>query len=151
MAFDVLRFFRKPPERPDPSEIGPTEEYVAYRVDPDIALQEDGVRLLITVLGSTSAGIEATIRSACSVAIADGRFPIVVCTDVSTSFLVQAQTPIELLPRAQDLSGLNRAEYAYYLEQRWKILLGKWNIAEMINLSSKFEDFLEAQLDLLEP
>lgn len=136
--------------KPDPAvddddgpEILDPVSYDLETVDPENVEQP---RLLITALGASGDALEASITSACSIARLDGRTPIVVCSDLPVRFLVAAEVPVEMLPRAKDLALLNRFEFEQYLTRRWEIVRGKWQISEVINLAEGFETFLGHQL-----
>ena len=102
----------------------------------------DRPRVLITALGEDEASKQRLIESTCAIAADDGLFPVVAATGLSVEFLVNAEVPIEQLPSRSDLSLLDDAEYRYYLRQRWRILLAKWNISESIDLFLGFDDFV---------
>jgi hypothetical protein len=100
-------------------------------------------RILVTSFGQSSA---ATIDATCAIAIQDGMYPIVVATDLSTDFLVNAPMPVETLPHAADMWRLTAAEYEQYVQRRWTIIMGKWQATEIIDLALDFAEFLEQQL-----
>lgn len=132
-----------PPEPPvDPKEVSDPVFYRLDTTDPEIA---DRPRTLVTALGNGGSQVSAMILSACNIARQNGRYPIVVCTDMPTRFLVDSTTPVELLPRAQDLPNLSLAEFSQYLAKRWEILCGKWGITEIVDLADEFEEYLTAQ------
>lgn len=120
---------------------------IAYKLegyDEDVANRP---RVLITWLGQEEEAVDALINSTCSIVFSQGQFPIVAATGLSTNFLVQAPMPVEVLPRWSDMSVLDKHEYSYYIERRWKLLLGKWKITETIDLGLEIEDFISAQIE----
>ena len=79
----------------------------------------------------------------------DGLFPIIVASDLSTEFMVNAPMPVELLPKSSDLKLLSDLEYSQYIEHRWTIILGKWEIAETLDLAKDIAGFVQGQLAVM--
>ncbi len=135
----------EPIDRRESAQQTPRER-VAYELTRWDASLTRRPRVLVTALGPAEDEIEqeTLIESACTIALGDGLFPVVVASGLSVEFLVRAARPIEQLPKRTDLALLDDAEYRYYLQQRWRILLAKWNISETIDLLLTFDEFVSS-------
>ena len=105
-------------------------------------------RVLVSALGETLESRDIQLRTIGAAIKAGGQQPVLVGTHLSSTFLVDAAHPVELLPMRDDLKVLTIAEYESYVRRRWELILAKWDIDEAIDLGQDFGEFLADQIAL---